>query len=51
MVYEFRCTICDVVLEFPTNVPDEHCGMLPKRVWGLAGISFKGSGFYSKDNR
>lgn len=47
--YEFSCRECGDSVEQATNKPGVHCGKEMKRVWGLAGISFKGSGFYSKD--
>ena len=56
--YDFKCQECGTIEitkgmleEDPTNCPD--CGNPISRVWGgnAVGVSFKGKGFYSTDNR
>lgn len=46
-VFEYKCTVCDALYEFPTNNVDfTCCGKSVRRVYTLGGVSFKGSGFY-----
>lgn len=53
-VYEYTCRECGIVLEAPEGDLDiacPECDMRMKRVFQLAGVSFKGPGFYSFDNK
>ncbi len=55
--YEYACTVCDVhveVVQRMTEGPLTTCGVCGgrlRKVFHPAGILFKGSGFYSTDNR
>jgi putative FmdB family regulatory protein len=55
--YEYACTKCDQHVEVFQRVSDEPlticgvCGGPLRKVFHPAGILFKGSGFYSTDNR
>lgn len=54
--YELKCPECGVTTE--VDKPDtqrkcftNHDGVLMKRVYGVAGVHFKGPGFYKTDNK
>ena len=55
--YEYACRSCGRHLEVQQSFSDEPlttcptCGGQLRKVFGNIGISFKGSGFYSTDNR
>lgn len=55
--YEYACTSCTHHVEVVQSFTDkplescERCGGRLRRVFHPAGILFKGSGFYSTDNR
>jgi putative FmdB family regulatory protein len=54
--YEYKCTECghcfDVVHKVDENVEIcESCGSRVRRLFHPVGVIFKGSGFYSTDNR
>jgi len=55
--YEYACTQCGQHVEVFQRLSDEPlstcgvCGGLLRKVFHPAGILFKGSGFYSTDNR
>ncbi len=54
--YEYKCTECghcfDVIHGVNDNVEAcESCGSPVRRVFHPVGVIFKGSGFYSTDNR
>lgn len=49
--YDYRCRTCDVVIELTTREPGPClCGGELKRIYALAGISFRGKGFYRNDS-
>ena len=55
-VYEFKCQLCDRVIEVKRAFGDTEpewcqCGGTMNKIFSVPGISFKGSGFYSTDNR
>jgi putative FmdB family regulatory protein len=55
-VYEYRCTNCRHVFEKLHEVGANpgacpNCGGTPQRIFTSVGLIFKGSGFYSTDNR
>ncbi len=56
-IYTYRCTKCGHEFDVTQKVNDEHikkcelCGKEVKRVFHPVGIIFKGSGFYSTDNK
>ena len=53
--YDFRCPVCGDVLSLVASVSDVlspvcvECVVPLVRVFGLGGVSFSGSGFYSTD--
>ncbi len=53
--YDFKCTVCGSVCSVFLSMDDESvprcvgCGGVTVRVYGLGGVSFNGSGFYSSD--
>ena len=58
--YEYSCPACGNVVNIYRSFedsdpgydcPNEECGTTLERVWGAPGVSFKGGGFYSTDNR
>ena len=54
--YEYKCTECGHCFEVIHGVHDnveecEACGSKVRRVFHPVGVIFKGSGFYSTDNR
>jgi putative FmdB family regulatory protein len=56
-IYEYACDTCQATFERKQKFSDEpvrtcpECGNEVRRVLYPAGIIFKGSGFYSTDNR
>jgi putative FmdB family regulatory protein len=56
-IYEYACDTCQVTFERKQKFSDDpiqtcpDCGNDVRRVLYPAGIIFKGSGFYSTDNR
>lgn len=55
-LYEYRCTKCNHVFEVHHDVgaspgPCPVCGGEPRRIFTSVGLIFKGSGFYTTDNR
>lgn len=57
-VYTYRCPDCGEMQEIAQSIHDDAlticplCGRLSlKKVYGAVGLSFKGTGFYSTDNR
>ncbi|MGH8631071.1 MAG: FmdB family zinc ribbon protein [Burkholderiales bacterium] len=55
-LYEYRCTKCNHVFEVHHEVgaspgPCPVCGGTPRRIFTSVGLIFKGSGFYTTDNR
>jgi putative FmdB family regulatory protein len=55
--YQYRCTECDAFLEVKQSFDDAaltqcpECGGTLRKVFGSAGVVFKGSGFYRTDSR
>lgn len=56
--YEYKCSKCEELFEYfqkITDLPIKECpvcgGELKRLISGGAGIIFKGSGFYSTDNK
>jgi putative FmdB family regulatory protein len=55
--YDFKCKKCSEVVEVVRPSTDDSpvtcpsCGGETKRVFSPVGVHFKGSGFYSTDNR
>jgi putative FmdB family regulatory protein len=56
-LYEYHCASCGQSVDkrhgFDEAMTDrcEHCGGELKRTFNIAGIAFKGSGFYVNDSR
>lgn len=57
MIYEYKCGQCQIEIQVERSIHAEaseptcsECKVLMNRVWGLGGITFNGSGFYSTDN-
>lgn len=51
-VYEFKCKQCGTIYEFnDREVEVECCDEVLIRNYSIAGIKFKGTGFYSTDSR
>jgi len=56
-LYDFKCDKCDKVFEIKKSFEDrsaQHCndcGMEMTRQMTIPAIQFRGSGFYSTDNR
>lgn len=54
-VYEYRCELCGKTFDIQHSMTEHHspactdCVKPLKRVFRLAGVSFKGSGFYRTD--
>lgn len=52
ITYEFKCPICNIIVERNTSAIDEtHCGKPMRRIYGLTSIHFKGPGFYTNDKK
>ena len=57
MIFEFECTECGKHFDYEFKMEDYEkihpicpCGSYTvKKVWSVAGIDFKGSGFYVND--
>lgn len=56
--YDYRCDSCEHRFELVQSIKDDaitecpNCGeQAVKKVFGVPGIAFKGSGFYKTDNR
>ena len=55
--YDFNCRVCDQIFEMKVSLEDRDSTLCPKcdnimtRQMSVPGIQFKGSGFYSTDNR
>lgn len=55
--YQYRCAACGEQLEVKQNFSDAalttclSCGGELRKVFGAAGVVFKGSGFYRNDSR
>lgn len=54
-IYEFKCLICNAQYEVIHEAGEERlpvcCGISMERVWTAPAVHFKGSGFYSTDNK
>ena len=56
-IYEYRCTVCNLRFERKQRVDEDPIRVCPscngetRKVLYPVGIIFKGSGFYSTDNR
>lgn len=56
-IYDYFCGVCSVETEIKTSFDDrdkitcEICGNEMARQMSIPSIQFKGSGFYSTDNR
>lgn len=55
--YVYNCITCETSLDITRGITEEevlppcpNCGYKMTRVYTLAGIQFKGSGFYKTDN-
>jgi len=52
LIYEFQCIKCCEVIEKKDNENNvSHCGYPMQRIYGVAAIHFKGSGFYTNDKK
>lgn len=50
LLYQFRCKECRTLYEVEDKEAQiECCGSTVLRVYAIGGISFKGSGWHSKD--
>lgn len=55
--YDYKCRVCDKTIELKVSVEDRdnatcpYCSNELIRQLSIPGIQFKGSGFYSTDNR
>ncbi len=56
--YDYRCESCEHRFELTQSIKDDPITVCPEcgeetvvKVFGVPGISFKGSGFYKTDNR
>lgn len=56
--YEYNCIDCKIIKEVPKPFSQadtvelcEKCGGAMNKIYGLFGVQFNGSGFYSTDNR
>ncbi len=56
-LYDYKCSKCDNTRTVTLSISDEEykaicsCGAEMVRVYGVAGVNFKGSGFYTTDKR
>jgi putative FmdB family regulatory protein len=55
-LYEYRCKSCDASISVVRGITEKEevptcatCNILFSRVYSSVGVTFKGSGFYSKD--
>ena len=60
MKYEYECPACGNVvaiyrsindIEVEYDCPNKECGATMNRQWSSPAIHFRGSGFYSTDNK
>ena len=55
--YQYQCTACEEALEVKQSFSDASltecptCGGRLRKIFGSAGVVFKGSGFYRTDSR
>lgn len=52
--YDFKCLQCNSQIEFEKAFDDAYpkcCGNPMQRIWSTPSAIFRGSGFYSTDNR
>jgi putative FmdB family regulatory protein len=54
--YEYKCTLCSRLEDVIHGVNEKYsgfcsCGGKMNKIFSKVGVSFKGSGFYSTDNR
>ena len=53
--YDYKCSVCSMQIEFERGFGENReplcCNTTMIRQWGSFGVQFKGSGFYSTDNR
>lgn len=55
--YDYKCFDCGIEVEItrpmsePATEPTCTCGKQMGQVYGSVGVQFKGSGFYSTDNK
>ena len=53
--YDYKCEKCNISIEFERGIGEDReptcCNRNMIRQWGSIGVQFKGSGFYSTDNR
>lgn len=53
--YDYKCNKCCSQIEFERGFGEDRepvcCGLSMTRVWNSFGIHFKGSGFYSTENK
>lgn len=52
--YDFKCLQCNSQIEFEKAFDDAYpkcCGNSMQRIWSTPSAIFRGSGFYSTDNR
>ena len=53
--YDYHCPVCKTTESVVRSVTDDelipkcNCGELMLRVFGVTGVTFKGSGFYTTD--
>ncbi len=54
-VYEYKCSKCQIVIEYKRDFDDNTdplcCNEVMQRQWSSPGVLFNASGFYSTDNR
>lgn len=56
-LYDYKCPQCDNTRTVTISISEEDykaicsCGTQMVRVYGLAGVNFKGQGFYTTDKR
>lgn len=57
-IYEFHCLSCKTFTEISASIKESipvpccsSCGLAMTRQYTVPGVEFKGSGFYSTDNR
>lgn len=53
--YDYKCGVCNSQIEFERKFGEDRepscCNQIMIRQWNAVGVQFKGSGFYSTDNR
>lgn len=55
-LYDYKCTGCDEVFTVEHAMSadgpsDCYCGDKLRKMFNVGGVSFKGAGFYSNDNK